>query len=240
MTRRWTSRAVGASGTSKPSRCATPSTTPARGRPPCGSASLTTTRCVTDPMERRSTSGPRRKTSRRSTSRSTRCAPSAHAPAVCRSAVTGSARAWVHTAPSTEREGFAAGADAGGLLLVVVAVAQRPARSAVAVNAFGAVPQAEPLAGTPRAYGHLSRRSRRRVSRNTRPLMCPGDRALSGTRAGCRRMPFLGHAPDREPASESRPVPHAAADSRDMFRAVSEQRPPRHVGHGPPAASQDP
>jgi hypothetical protein len=87
MTTPWTPRAAGASGTSKPSRCATRSTRPGRGRPPCGSASPTTTRCVTDPTERRSTSGRHRKTSRRSTSRSTRCAPSAHAPPDCGSEV---------------------------------------------------------------------------------------------------------------------------------------------------------
>jgi hypothetical protein len=70
------------------------------------------------------------------------------------------------------------------------------------------------------------------VSRKTRPVMCPGDRALSGRRAGCRRMPFLGHAPDREPASGSRSVPHAAADSRDVLRAVGEQLSRGHIGHG--------
>jgi hypothetical protein len=68
--------------------------------------------------------------------------------------------------------------------------------------------------------------------RKTRPLMYPGDRALSGTRAGSRRMPFLGHAPDREAQSGSISVSHAAADFRD-FRAVSESNARRgHVGHG--------
>jgi len=39
---------------------------------------------------------------------------------------------------------------------------------------FGAaLPQAEPLAGTSPAYGHLSRTSRRRVSRKTRPVSVP-------------------------------------------------------------------
>jgi hypothetical protein len=45
--------------------------------------------------------------------------------------------------------------------------------------------------GTP--YGHSTciwarfRRGRRPVSRKTRPVMCPGDGALSATGAGCRR-----------------------------------------------------
>ena len=39
-------RAAGGSGTSKPSPCAMPSTPPARGRPPCGSASPTTAKAL--------------------------------------------------------------------------------------------------------------------------------------------------------------------------------------------------
>ena len=85
MTCGWTLRAVGAGGTSRPSRRATRSTRPARGRPRFASASLTERRCDTAPRARRLTSGPHRKTPRRSTSRSTHCAPNAHESA-CHSA----------------------------------------------------------------------------------------------------------------------------------------------------------
>jgi hypothetical protein len=50
-------------------------------------------RSVTAPTERRSTSGQRQKTSRHSTARSTHCAPSAHARALCHSASAGATHA---------------------------------------------------------------------------------------------------------------------------------------------------
>ena len=65
------------------------------------------------------------------------------------------------------------------------------------------------------------------MSRKNRPVMCPGDRALSGTRAGCRRISFLGHArgrsgqPRRVPSHRiARGAPSAAVCAQ-CFRSAS-------------------
>ena len=59
------------------------------------------------------------------------------------------------------------------------------------------------------------------MSRKTQPVMCPGDRALSGARAGCREDALFSdmHAIEN-PHPGARFVPHAAADARDVFHAV--------------------
>ena len=53
-------------------------------------------------------------------------------------------------------------------------------------------PQAEPLAGTPHAYGRLSRRPRPRESRKDPPVMCRGDGVSNGTRRRSRTQKASG------------------------------------------------
>jgi hypothetical protein len=72
---------------------------------------------------------------------------------------------------------------------------------------FGAaLPQAEPLAGTLPAYGCLSRWSRCRVSRNTRPMKCP----MRGDNRDITRRP-PSHASERAGRQLLRSCPGRAA-----------------------------
>jgi hypothetical protein len=94
------------------------------------------------------------------------------------------------------------------------------------------ISEAEPLAGTPPGYGRLSRRPRLRVSRKTRPVMCRGDGASTGTPAA----PALGrkqpsHGASRRCRSGRNAVVRAAADLTPAFRggaSVGRAEPPDH------------